>query len=187
MISLNQSDILRDSKDKVVCLHNRKFTNSRLIQELTSYKLVRHLQTIVHDGPSEDPITITSRTARRLGFRYSEVKKNVFIDGHERPDVVQDRNAFVQTLETLAEYLVEFDEDGTIKDKVYPPGCEVYGSESRPVILITHDEATFSANDGIRRAWMEMDGEATYLRPKTKGQGIMVSGCFLSGINWAFC
>jgi hypothetical protein len=108
-----------------------------------------------------------------IGFRYSEVKKNVFIDGHERPDVVQDQNAFVQTLETLAEYLDEFDEDGTIKDKVYPPGCEVYGSESRPVILITHDEATFSANDGIRKAWMEMDGEATYMRPKTKGQGIL--------------
>ena len=60
------------------------------------------------------------------------------------PDVVQDRNAFVRTLETLAHYLVEFNEDGTIKDKVYPPGCEVYGSESRPIILITHDEATFS-------------------------------------------
>jgi len=51
----------------------------------------------------------------------------------------------------------------------------VYGSESRPIILVTHDEATFSANDGIRRAWMDMNGEATYLRPKTKGQGIMVS------------
>jgi hypothetical protein len=89
--------------------------------------------------------------------------------------VVKDRNTFVGTLETLADYLVEFNEDGTIKDKAYPLGCEVYGSESRPIILVTHDEATFSANDGICRAWMDMNGEATYLRPKTKGQGIMVS------------
>jgi len=111
------------------------------------------------------------------------VKKNVFIEGHEHPDVLQDWNALVGT----SDYLVEFNEDGTIKDKVYHLGCEVYASESRPIILITHDEATFSANDGIRRAWMEMDGEATYLRPRTKGQGIMVSGCFLSEINWAFC
>lgn len=40
--------------------------------------------------------------------------------------------------------------------------------------MITHDEVTFSANDDIRRAWMDMNGEATFLRPKTKGQGIMV-------------
>ena len=38
---------------------------------------------------------------------------------------------------TLAHYLVEFNEDGTIKDKVYPPGFEVYGSESRPIIHMT--------------------------------------------------
>jgi hypothetical protein len=93
--------------------------------------------------------------ARRLGFRYGEVKKTVFIEGHEHPDVFQDWNALVRT----SNYLVEFNGDGTIKDKVYHLGCEVYASESRPIILITHDEATFSANDGIRRAWMEMDGD----------------------------
>ena len=120
----------QEGDSKLVCLHNYKFTNLCLIQELTSYKLVRHLKTIVHDRSSGDPITITSRTARKwlrkVGFSYGEVKKNVFVDGHERPDVVQDRNAFVRTLEMLAHYLVEFNEDGTIKDKVYPPGCEVW-------------------------------------------------------------
>ena len=53
--------------------------------------------------------------------------------------MVENRNAFVRTLETLADYLVEFNEDGTIKDKAYPPGCEVYAPESRPIILITHE------------------------------------------------
>jgi hypothetical protein len=67
IISLNQSDIIWDSK-YLVCLHYRKFTNLRLIQELTSYKLVRHLQTIVYDRPSEDSIAIISRTETRVSL-----------------------------------------------------------------------------------------------------------------------
>jgi hypothetical protein len=40
--------------------------------------------------------TIRARTARRwlhrMGFEYKNVKKGVFIDGHEREDVVEYRN-----------------------------------------------------------------------------------------------
>ena len=46
----------------------------------------------------ETPIEIRSRTARnwlrKLGFEYKDVCKDVFIDGHERADVVEDRNNF---------------------------------------------------------------------------------------------
>ena len=42
----------QEGDSKLVCLHNYKFTNLCLIQELTSYKLVRHLKTIVHDRSS---------------------------------------------------------------------------------------------------------------------------------------
>lgn len=52
---------------------------------------------------------------------------------------------FLKKLETLGPYLVEFRDDGSIKEKVY---CTVNGSNKRLVILITHDESTFSANDG---------------------------------------
>ncbi len=60
-----------------------------------------------------------------------------------------------------------------MRSKVYPHNCIVEGKDYRPIIVITHDECTFSANDGLRRAWtQERD---TFLRPKGRGQGIIVS------------
>jgi len=41
------------------------------------------------------------------------------------------------------------------------------------IILVTHDESTFSANGG-RSCWVK-EGESI-LRPKGRGRGIMVSG-----------
>jgi len=105
------------------------------------------------------------------------VRKGVFIDGHERPDVVDYRQQFVAEMHRLSPYLVEFESDGKIKDKSYPANCEVGGSEDRPIIVITHDESIFSANDGKRKAWGAEN--QTFLRPKGKGKGIMVSDFLL--------
>ena len=82
------------------------------------------------------------------------------------------RKQFVQTLESLWPFVVEFEDDGTIKEKEYPPGCEV-GGLTRPIILITHDESTFSSNNSRRQAWVKQGTQI--IRPKGRGQGIMVS------------
>ena len=125
----------------------------------------------------EIPIVIRSRTARnwlrKLGYEYKDVRKDVFVDGHERSDVVEDRKNFLQKMEELKPYIVEFEENGTMKPKIYPSDCAVGGNDRRPIIVITHDECTFSANDGIRRAWTRKGD--TFLRPKGRGQGIMAS------------
>ena len=101
------------------------------------------------------------------------MKKDVFVDGHERPDVVEDHERFLKTMKELEPYLVEFEEDGTMKAKSYPSDCEVGGENRRPIIVITHDECTFLSNDGICKAWTRIGN--TFLRPKGRGQGIMVS------------
>ena len=70
------------------------------------------------------PIVIRSRTARnwlrKLGYEYKDVRKEVFVDGHERADVVEDRINFLQKMEELKPYIVEFGENGAMKPKVYP-------------------------------------------------------------------
>ena len=76
-------------------------------------------------------------------------------------------------MEDLKPYIVEFEEDGKMKPKTYPSGCTVGGSDWQPIIVITHDKCTFSANDGIRRAWTRVGD--TFLQPKSCGQGIMTS------------
>ena len=75
--------------------------------------------------------------------------KDVFVDGHERSDVMEDCKNFLQKMEELKPYIVEFEENGAIKPKIYLSNCAVRGNHWRPIITITHDECIFSANHGI--------------------------------------
>ncbi len=86
---------------------------------------------------------------------YKDVRKDVSVDEHERPDVVKDRTNFLKKMEELKPFLVEINKDGTMRSKVYPPNCVVESEDYRSIIVITHDECTFSANDGIRRAYTQ--------------------------------
>ena len=137
-----------------------------------------------HGGPSSQERRktrgkqIRARTARRwlkrMGLSYRGVGKAVYFDGHEREDVVTYRNnVFLPAWEKFQERMVQFSEDGTwrVPDHL-PPG-------EKPLVLVTHDESTFNANDGKRRLWLE-DGKQP-LRPKGRGKGIMVSGFLTPG------
>ena len=64
-----------------------------------------------------------------------------------------------------------------MKWKDYLSDCAVGGPQRRPIIIITHDESIFSANDGRHQAWIPKD--SAFLRPKGKGKGIMVSDFLL--------
>ena len=144
---------------------------------MSSYKPVQHLRDYVNPNGIQAPVEIKSRTSRRwlhkLVFEYKDVKKDVVVDEHERPDVVEDRERFLKTMKELEPYRVEFEEDSTMKVKNYPLNCKVRGNERRPIIVITYDESTFSSNDGIRKTWTRIGN--TFLRPKSHGQEIMVS------------
>ena len=144
---------------------------------MNSYKLVQHLKDYKNPKRKESSVEIKSRTAwkwlHRLGFEYKDVKKDVFVDGHEWSDVIEDCKRFLKKIEDLKPYLVEFNENGTMRDKTYPPDYAVGDEDCRPIIIITHDEYTFLANDGIRKAWTRVGD--TFLRLKGWGQGIMVS------------
>ena len=88
------------------------------------YKLVAHLKAYVNPKGTENPVTICSQTAKKclnkLGYKYRHVGKNVFIDGHERPDVIEDRKNFLKVMKELEPYLVEFDKTGEMIPKIYP-------------------------------------------------------------------
>ena len=128
------------------------------------------MKTYVSPQGIETPIVIRSRTARRwlckLGYEYKDVRKDVFVDGHERSDVVEDRKNFLTKMEELKSCVVEFEEDGTMKPKAYPSNCAVGGDERQLIIVITHDESTFSAKDGVRRAWTQK--EIRFYDPKVE-------------------
>lgn len=89
-------------------------------------------------------------------------------------------------MKELLPYFVEFSKNGSILPKKYPKDCVVRGPNRRPIIMITHDENTFSANDKRRRVWT-LDGYGI-LQPKGKGRGIIVLNFLLpwSRLNLAF-
>lgn len=68
---------------------------------------------------------IAQKLLNRLGYKYRHVGKNVFINGHERPDVIEDWRHFLKVIEELEPYLVEFDKTGQMIPKIYPSDYEV--------------------------------------------------------------
>lgn len=53
-----------------------------------------------------------------------------------------------------------------MEEKEYPPNCAVSGSHQQLIIVITHEESIFLANNRKRQAWI-CDGDATL---KEKGK-----------------
>ena len=87
--------------------------------------------------------------------------------------MVENRNDFLRLMDELRLYTVKFEEDGTMKPKKYPSDCALESEERRLIILINHNECTFSANNDVRRAETQIGD--LILRTKKQGQGIMTS------------
>lgn len=91
--------------------------------------------------------------------------------------MVEYRETFLKEMKLLLPYLVEFREDGIMIPKEYPDNCTVGGLNRRLVIMITHDESTFSANDSRRKIWT-LEGHGIF-RPKGRRRDIMASDILL--------
>jgi hypothetical protein len=97
---------------------------------------------------------LSSRTARRwlckLGWRHTELKKGVYMDGHERPDVVEYRNnVFLPLLASLERRMVQWISDGSDLVRVDP---DLMPGEKR-VIAVFQDESSFHVNEFKRTTW----------------------------------
>ena len=84
------------------------------------------------------------RWMHRMEWRYGRKRNGMYIDGHERPDVVEYRNKFVKQWQEYEKRMETYNNDGDL-DKT-PVGFPVPGGWFQ-IILITHDESTFYAND----------------------------------------
>ena len=123
--------------------------------------------------PPGCPQQIQPRTAikwlHHLGFRPQAHKKSIYIDGHERDDVVAYRKLYLRKLEILS------------STHLPPPSCEDgltavqigNPAASKHLVLIFHDESSFHANEGQSVMWAE-EGRVP-IRPKNQGRGLMVS------------
>lgn len=79
------------------------------------------------------------------------MRKNVFIDRYKGADIVEDYKDFLKKLNKLKPYMVEFEEDGIMKPKVYLFNCVVGVNEQCLIIVITYDKYIFFANNRIQK------------------------------------
>jgi hypothetical protein len=97
---------------------------------------------------------LSSRTARRwlykLGWRRTELKKGVYMDGHERPDVVEYRNTvFLPLMASLERRMVQWVSQGSNLVRIDP---DLVPGEKR-VIAVFQDESSFHVNEFKKTTW----------------------------------
>ncbi|RIA82539.1 hypothetical protein C1645_835213 [Glomus cerebriforme] len=109
----------------------------------------------------ETKTTISETTARnwlkKMGYHYKKYQKGVYVDGHEREDVVDYQK------------LMPIFEGDEMEIQINPdlqPGEQIH-------ILVTHYETTFHSNDGRNAGWAP-DHEQP-LRKKGQGRAIHIS------------
>ncbi|KAF4646486.1 hypothetical protein FOZ61_005762, partial [Perkinsus olseni] len=118
------------------------------------------------DGYSERTV---SRWLEALDFKLVQVKKTLYVDGHERPDVVADRARLAKQLDEMKPLLLTVDDET----------LEVKSNPHASFILVSQDEKIHHSNDQQKRYWS--DGTNTVLPKKSQGRTIMTSD-FLSEV-----
>ena len=95
--------------------------------------------------------TIHINTARNylkeLGYAYAKVKKGIYIDGHEREDVVAYRKIFLEWINEL-EYRMPVFSGNNLEEITW------LDNNIQSLIFVTHNECIFSAYDGSWSFWI---------------------------------
>ena len=116
--------------------------------------------------------TISENCARhwlqRLGYELTTVKKGIYVDGHEQPDVVDYRKTFLNTIaENKHLRNMYSDKDLEIIQPTINPG-----TGERKHIPVHHNESIFRSNELQQRVWVM--GGKILLRKKGQGKAIHV-------------
>lgn len=162
-----------------IASHKESITAGSLANAVTEYMGFRSVgektrQAILNgenqqQDKSRQSIRVSAARAwlKSMGYTWRTPKKDVYLDGHERPDVVNDRQEFLAKFKQFEPRLARWDENGNLEGGEAPPDA------GRWLVIVTHDESTFQVNDGRRHIWLQEGGDP--LRPKGLGRGIMVS------------
>ena len=197
-------DYARDRKNLPTHLYG-KWNSSILEDEDLAQELHLHLQGIGPYIAARDIVqylaademkarlnlkkTISEQTARRwmhrMRYRWRREPKGQYKDGHEREDVVAYRqNVFLPTMQQLETKITDWSRAHHAGDQDFIL-CEA-APEPRiraEVVIWTHDESTFYANDRRKLRWVHDDEDT---KPYAKGEGasLMVADFISADYGW---
>ena len=123
------------------------------------------------------PRRVSVETARKwlhdLGFDVLQLAKGVFIDGHERPDVVESRVKFLRTM-TECGFLHPDNAPTEEAARALPADvAHLSKEEGEKFIVWFHDESAYNTTEDTPILWGEK-GKLP-IKPKGRGSSIMVS------------
>jgi hypothetical protein len=172
----NTKSLLNDESVQTACL---AWLKQQKVGSVTPMKFREGINTEILSSLGISPKQpISERTARRwlvrLGYRRTMIKKGVYMDGHERPDVVQYRtDVFLPKMAGFEARMTQYyGPDLEVVEPILPPGV-------KRVIAYFHDECCFHALDYMRSAWLA-EGE-TVLQKKSRGRLIHFSDFITEG------
>ena len=121
------------------------------------------------------PRSVSVETARKwlheLGFSVLQMSKGVFIDGHERPDVVESREKFLRKMTECG--FLRPDNAPTEEAARALPTDVPHMTEEEGENVWWHDESAYNTTEDTPILWGEK-GKLP-IKPKGKGSSIMVS------------
>ena len=163
----------------------RNYANSLLLLEHTD-----DLQAASSTPPSIG-ITTARKWLLRLGFTVQKSGTGMFIDGHDRPDVVDARSRYLAESEVayargynffnqdeISTSLDEF-QDTSFRRSFGQMGGQLKLGNTNPAIVYQHDEVVYNANCAQSQYWG--DGSFSMRTKKSQGQGRMVSDFVFEG------
>jgi len=115
----------------------------------------------------------------RLDWRYGHKKNGMYIDGHKHEDVVQYQKEFVARWKDYDKRMVTYNNDGNVDST--PTSFPVAHGHQFHLVLITHDESTFYANDHRKNLWNHKTDKAT---PQCKGEGPLIMISDMITVDW---
>ena len=179
---LDNEDIAKEIKSQMMVKIGKGFLKAEDVIEIVTSPEIQAI--FMQKGITKASISVKTALywLDRLGWRYGKLKNGMYLDGHERPDVVDYRQQFVECWMGYEQHFHRWDHDETELPR--PNGFLVPGAIGRfHLVLVTHDESTFYQNDEHNMGWSHSISKS-HLKAKGNGQTLMVSDFLTPDWGW---
>ena len=99
-------------------------------------------------------VEVSRRWLHDVGFKVKRITKGIYVDGHEREDVVMDRDEFFKSMTALG--FLQISNAPSEETAGLLPDVEV-SPDANDTIFWFHDESTYHANDDEFTMWNYAD------------------------------
>jgi len=115
-----------------------------------------------------------------MEYHYGRPKNGMYIDGHEHEDVMEyHTKVFLPFWFSIEEQMMTWDNNN---EPIFPCGMAMF-PQKKCVVLVTHNESTFYANDHRKTQWIHKSERPEPVR-KGEGSSLMVSDFCSPDLGW---